>query len=57
MFSQPKLDKLIGKPKDFQLIESLLRMHQLLSLATDILSSLIHNSKVKNGSKVKKEVK
>jgi len=32
-------------------------MQQLLSLAIDILSSLIHNSKVKNGSKVKKEVK
>jgi len=31
-------------------------MQQLLSLAIDILSSLIHNFKVKNGSKVKKEV-
>jgi len=32
-------------------------MQQLLYLAIDILSSSIHNSKVKNGSKVKKEVK
>jgi len=52
-----KLLKLIGKPKDFQLTESLLKMLQLLFLATDILFLLIHNFKVKNGLKVKKEVK
>tara|TARA_B110001469_G_C9564205_1_gene279850 strand:+ start:77 stop:250 length:174 start_codon:yes stop_codon:yes gene_type:complete len=57
MFSQPKLDKLIGKPKDFQLIEFLSRTPPSLYLATDTHSSLIHNFKVKNGSKVKKEVK
>jgi len=52
-----KLSKLIGKLKDFQLIEFLLRMPRLLFLATDILFLLIHNFKVRNGLKVKKEVR
>jgi hypothetical protein len=43
------LIKLFGRPKDFQLIEFLLKTQLLLFLATDIHLSLIHNSKDKNG--------
>jgi len=57
MFLLTLLIKLSGKHKDFQLIESLLKTPLLLSPVTDTHSLLIHNSKVKNGLKVKKEVK
>jgi len=56
MFSPHLPIKPSGKHKDFQPIESLLRMLLSLSLATDTHSSSIHNSRVKNGLRVKKEV-
>jgi len=51
------LIKLFGRPKDFQLIEFLLKTQLLLFLATDIHLSLIHNSKDKNGWEVEKDLK
>jgi len=57
MFSPTLQIKPSGKHKDSQPIESLLRMLLSSSLATDTHSSSIHNSKVKNGLRVKKEVK
>jgi len=56
-FSLPPLIKPSGKHKDFQLIEFLLKTPPLLFLATDIHSLLILNFKVRNGLRVKKEVK
>jgi hypothetical protein len=56
MFLPTLLIKLSGKHKDFQLIESPLRTLLSSSLAIDTHSSLIHNFRVKSGSRVKKEV-
>jgi hypothetical protein len=56
IFLQTLLIKLFGNNKDSQLIEYLLRMPQLLFLAIDTHSLLIHNFKDRNGSKVKKVV-
>ena len=56
MCSPPLPIKLSGKHKDFRPIESLLRTLQSSSPVTDSHFSLIHNFKVSNGLRVRKEV-
>jgi hypothetical protein len=55
-FLLTQLIKLFGRLKGFQLIEFLSKTLLLSFPATDIHFLLIHNFKVKNGLKVKKEV-